>query len=117
MQFEIAELENGIKQATLVGRLDLKGTNEIDDSFTFQISSAKAPVIVDMSGVEFLASIGIRMLLSSARALSRRGGKMVLLSPTPMVEEVLVTAGIDELIEIYNNLDSARAALASITVE
>jgi hypothetical protein len=30
---------------------------------------------------------------------------------------VLVTAGIDELIEIYNNLDSARAALASITVE
>lgn len=111
MKFEVNELDNGIKQVRLVGRLDMKGTNEIDNLFNFQINTAKAPVLIDMSEVDFLASIGIRLLLTSARALSRRGGKMVILNPQPMVEDVLKTAGVDQLIEIYNDYDLACTAL------
>jgi anti-anti-sigma factor len=35
-------------------------------------------VIVDLSGVDFLASMGVRLLLSNAKALGSRGGKMVI---------------------------------------
>jgi anti-anti-sigma factor len=117
MKFEATNLDNGIKLVKLVGRLDLKGTNEIDNLFTFNTSSGKAPVLVDLSEVDFLASIGMRMLLSNAKALTRRGSKMVLLKPIPLVREALVTAGFDELIPIYDDFDQASEALRSVVPE
>jgi anti-sigma B factor antagonist len=114
MKFALNILDNGIKYVTLKGRLDRIGTNEIDNTFTFQIATTKAPVIIDLSEVEFLASIGIRLLLSNARALENRAGKMVLLNPTPSVRSVLGAAGIDQLLEIYDDLDAATLALSGI---
>lgn len=114
MEMEITNLEGGVKLVKLTGRLDLKGTNEIDNKFTFSTSSGKNPVLVDMSEVEFLASIGMRMLLSNAKALVKRGSQMALLTPTPLVQDALVTAGFDELIPIFNDFDTAHAALKAI---
>jgi anti-anti-sigma factor len=110
MKMEITVLDNGIKLVKLEGRLDLKGTNEIDDQFAFAISPGKGPTVVDMSKVDFLASIGMRMLLSAAKALARRGGKMVLLQPIPLVKDALITAGFDVLIPIYDHVEEAYAA-------
>jgi anti-sigma B factor antagonist len=117
MQFELKKLDNGIKQIKLLGRMDLKGTNEIDIPFNAQVNTAKAPVLVDMSEVEFLASIGIRLLLSSARALDRRGGKMVLLKPQLMVEDILKKSEIDQLIPIYHDYDEACTALKTVVFD
>ncbi len=100
-----------------MGRLDLKGTNEIDNQFTFQTSSGSTPVLVDMSGVEFIASIGMRLLISNAKALSRRGSKLVLLSPTPLVREALTTSGFAEIIPMYDELEEAIAALKAVITE
>ncbi|HIK14684.1 MAG TPA: STAS domain-containing protein [Leptolyngbyaceae cyanobacterium M33_DOE_097] len=117
MQFEVSNLDNGIKLVKLVGRLDLKGTNEIDNPFSFAVGSGKAPTIVDMSEVEFLASIGMRLLISNARALSNRRSKLVLLKPTPEVREALATVGFDELIPIYDDFDSACEDLKAVIAE
>jgi anti-anti-sigma factor len=67
---------------------------------------------VDLSEVDFLASIGIRMLTMNAKSLSTRGGRMVLLNPTNEVKSVLDMTGISPIIPIYTDFDSAEAALA-----
>ena len=67
--------------------------------------------MVDMSAVSFLASIGIRTLLMTAKAVSGRGGKMVILNPDDNVTNVLQMAGIDTLIPICRSLEEAQAAL------
>ncbi len=117
MNFNIEQLDNGIKQVTLVGRMDLKGTNEIEMIFNAQVNTSTVPVLINMAEVEFLASIGIRLLLSGARALSRRGSKMAILNPQPMVEDVFKTSGIDQLIEIHHSYDQASQALLPMTSE
>lgn len=115
MELNITNLDNGVKHAKLEGRMDLKGTNAIDMPFNAQINTAKAHVVIDMENVEFLASIGIRLLLSGARTLDKRGGKMVIFAPQKMVEEVLTTAGIDQLIPIYHDFDEACTAALNET--
>jgi anti-anti-sigma factor len=65
-----------------------------------------------MSAVTFVASIGIRILVTSARAQAQRGGKMVIIAPPGRGAEVLTMAGIDRLIPFVDDLDAARAALA-----
>jgi anti-anti-sigma factor len=73
MDLNISELENGIRRIALVGRLDMQSSLAIDTRFTALTATGTGPVLVDMSGVEFIASIGIRLLLSNAKALAQAG--------------------------------------------
>lgn len=113
MKFELKDLDNDILHIGLIGRLDLQGTLEIDDRFTFNITASKSNTVVDMSNVDFLASIGMRMLLSNAKALQQRKKQLVLVNPQSMVEDALKTAGIAQLIPIYGTLEEAIAAFES----
>ncbi|MGH9906662.1 MAG: STAS domain-containing protein [Pyrinomonadaceae bacterium] len=113
MQLQTQQLTNGITKIDLAGRMDNAGVQEIDLQFTALTATKKAAVVVDLSDVSFLASIGIRTLMTNARALRQRGGKMVLLNPKPLVEEVLDAAGITTVIETLDDLESAYAALGA----
>jgi anti-sigma B factor antagonist len=66
--------------------------------------------VIDMALVDFIASIGIRHLVMTAKAVARGSGKLVLLDPNPMVTEVLVVAGLDQLLPIVRSEDEALAA-------
>ena len=117
MQLIVDTPEDGSTRLTLSGRLDVAGAQAIDQAFTAQAASHKAAVIVDLSQVDFLASIGIRTLLTSAKAQAHRGGRLVLLKPQPMVERVLATAGVDTLIPIFDDLDAALKDLKPVLKE
>jgi len=114
MRLEVEWLDDEILKVNLDGRLDVEGTQAIDMKFTALTASRKAAVLVDMSNVSFLASIGMRTLLSSAKAVSNRGGKMVLLNPQPMVREVLDRTGVAALIPVFDDLADAKAALSEV---
>ena len=112
MELQSRELESGILGISLTGRLDSAGAQQIDLKFTALTATRKAPILVDLSQVTFVASIGMRTLVINAKAQKSRGGSMVLYQPTPAVEEVLKSAGIDTIISIAYDMEGARKALA-----
>ena len=112
MQIEAESLSSGILKIDLAGRMDVQGAQEIDVKFAAYASRQRA-VIVDMSAVSFLASMGMRTLLLAAKAISQRGGKMVLLNPDASVTHALEMAGIDTLIPIFRSLDDASSAVCA----
>ncbi|HZB91609.1 MAG TPA: STAS domain-containing protein [Stellaceae bacterium] len=111
MEISVQELDGNIARIVLDGRLDLAGAAAIDLSFS-TISGSRRALIVDMSRVSFIASMGMRTLVSGAKAVRGNGGKMVLLSPVALVERALKTASIDTLIPIFHDLAEAKAAVA-----
>jgi anti-sigma B factor antagonist len=113
MQLTVMELEDGIKKITLQGRMDIDGTQKIDTRFTVATASESANVIVDLSGVDFISSIGIGVLVRSANALKLRQGKIVVLNPQPSVFKVLEATQINTVIPIVFDMESARALLKS----
>jgi anti-anti-sigma factor len=114
MKIDSELLDNKAIKITLDGRLDIEGSNAIDMKFTALTATKKAAVLVDMSKVSFLASIGIRLLLSNAKACAQRGGQMVLFATQPMVNEVLTTSGVATLIPIVADEQAAIEAVAHI---
>lgn len=110
MDMKMEKLEGGIMRVVLSGRMDYAGTTEIDAPF-MACSESERYLLVDVSGVNFLASMGIRTLITAAKALQARGGKMILFKPEMMVAKVLKTSGTDLLIPVYFDLPLARAAL------
>lgn len=113
MELTVKQLESGRKCVQLSGRLDLKGTQEIDPSFTQSTGGSGKSVIVDLSEVTYIASIGIRMFLSNIKQMKAAGTKMVLLNPQKMVEEVFRLAGVDAIIPIEHDLGAAEDLLKS----
>jgi anti-anti-sigma factor len=88
------------RERHLSGRLDTDGALKIDSEFN-KIAEETKNVLVDLSGVTFLASFGIHTLITGAKAAANNGGKMVLLNPQPIVEKVL---GVDTVIPIIHDL-------------
>ena len=112
MEMNVEELPSGATLVVLRGRLDVAGASSIELKFSATAGARKA-VVVDLLGVSFIASMGMRLLLLVAKTMAARGGKMALLSPVPDVASVLHTAGIDTVIPICNERDTAVAAVAA----
>jgi anti-anti-sigma factor len=113
MKLQFNELENGIRLIKLIGALDLSGRYGIEIEFVRQCAGDGVRVLVDLSEVDYISSIGVHMLVTSAHSIASRGGKMALLSPQPTVLHVLDLTGILQLIPIYSDLDSAKAGMVA----
>ena len=111
MEMYYSEMNNGIRLIKLGGRLDIIGTGAIETKFAGYCAGENPRVVVDLSDVDFLASIGIRLLMLTAKSIASRGGKMALLNPIPDVQNVLEITGIPAIIPIYSQLESAEAVL------
>jgi anti-anti-sigma factor len=103
-------MEGGIIRVLLDGRLDIQGAAAIDLRMNVLAGSSKF-LLVDLSNVSFLGSMGLRSIIVPAQAVRRRGGKVALFGPVPMVEEVLTASNIHEIIPIFHDLNAAVAAL------
>jgi anti-sigma B factor antagonist len=110
MEIATEEMPGGITRVILAGSLDIAGAAAIDLRMNV-IASAHKTVLVDLRQVSFIGSMGLSALVAPARAVMRRGGKMVLFGPNEMVAQVLRASAIDAIIPVYNDLETAVAAL------
>jgi len=113
MELHYSELDNNIRLIKLIGKLDIIGVGAIETKFTGYCAGEKPRVLVDLSEVEFLASIGIRLLTINAKSIASRGGRMVMFNPIPDVKSVLEVTGIPAIIPIYDGFESAETVLLS----
>ena len=112
MQVTVSEFGDGGKRVVLVGKLDIAGAQEIERPMA-TVSESRCNIVVDMIGVDFIASIGIRHLVLAAKAVGRAGRQLVLLDPNPRVTGVLTTAGVVGLLPIVRTEEEAWAAFSA----
>ena len=108
MKMDVVSQANGITKVVLAGSMDLKGALEIDPRFK-EISQSNDKVIVDLADVNFLASLGMRTLVMSAKSLRERGGQLVLVSAQAEVAKALRSAGLDHIIPLASDMAAASA--------
>ena len=111
MDLIIGSNEGGIIRASLAGRMDIQGSLAVDKQME-DLANANVNVAIDVSQVTFLASLGIRTLITCCKILAAKGGNMVLVSPQPIVEKVLVTSGVNTVIPIASDMAAAEAMLS-----
>src|SRR5215831_5202150 len=100
MKMKTVRADDSITHVALIGRLDIQGVNEIQYDFNHQTTVLPKPTIVDLSKVSYIASLGLSMLVSTAKHLQRHGVKMVLLAPNKTVKETYEMSGLHGLIPV-----------------
>jgi anti-anti-sigma factor len=112
MELQTTDLGNAAK-VSLQGRLDTLGVEKIETRFTATVVPPGRHALVDLSGVTFISSMGIRMLISTARALSLKKAKFVLVGPQPLVKESLDHVSLSQIIPIVATEAEAHDLLGS----
>lgn len=112
MELQVSELPGQVTCVRLNGRLDAPGADRAGTPLTAAVVSKGRPALIDLSGVEFVASLGLRLLISVARGLHAKGERLVLFGARPLVGEVLEQAAIDQIVDIVATEDDALARLA-----
>lgn len=93
---------------SLVGRLDELATAEAEQAFTDELNNGSEGLIVDMAGVEYVSSSGLRVLLMLMKAMKNQQRPLKLCSLSPFVAEVFEVSNFSVMFDIHESLASAR---------
>lgn len=110
MDLEFSDIGN-VRKVVLTGRLDTAGVDRVESRFGGAIVPGGHNTIVDLSQVTFLASLGVRMLISTARSAARKGAKVVIYGAGPAVMEVIDTTALQDIIPVAATEAEAVALL------
>ena len=109
MQIEFSDVGESVRKVTLKGRLDTPGVLGIEPRFVTGVVQAGKNTIVDLSHVDFISSMGIRMFISVARNMKERHAKLALYAPQPNVDEILESAAFRQLVPVCRDAAEATA--------
>jgi anti-anti-sigma factor len=75
------------------GGLDTNSAPEVEKVLTDHIERGEKKIVLDLSCIEYISSIGLRVILKTAMAIIRNGGRMALCGGKDQVLEVLQLSG------------------------
>jgi stage II sporulation protein AA (anti-sigma F factor antagonist) len=111
MEMNVIENSDALVHVALAGRLDLAGVQKVELPFTTQIATRRKNTIVDIAQLDFIASLGMGMLLNVAKTLTRHRARLILVNPQEMVRVALKAARLTDVLEIASSLQEAKASL------
>lgn len=99
----------------LSGRLDTSRVGELETRFYAEVGAIKKAddvALLDLSAVEFLSSLGIRLLVTAGKTLTQRHVKLGVIAPASEdVLHALETSGLTQIFSFFDSEEAARAAL------
>lgn len=102
--------EGDIVVISIEGRLDTATSADFD--FALEPHTDKATrMLVDLAGIQYVSSAGLRVFLMLAKKLQKTGGKLVLCNMSSSVREVFDIAGFSKILHIEEDREAGLKAL------
>jgi anti-sigma B factor antagonist len=105
----IIETEGAVSLG-VTGSIDALSAAQLETAMNEQLAKGHRRVVLDLGGVEFTSSTGLRLILSGAKEARRRGGDLRLAAVRPPVLRVLELSGFLGILKTYADCDAAVAS-------
>jgi anti-anti-sigma factor len=89
------------------GRFDTNGSPEVERVLTGHITRGAKQIVLDLSHIEYISSIGLRVILKTVMTMNRTGGKVVLCGGNDHSRTVLQLSGVMNMNIYAATLDEA----------
>ena len=96
------------------GKMNTGTSPDADAYLSRLISDGSNRLLLNMNGVDYISSSGLRVVLSTGKKLGATGGKLVFCSLNPAVGEVFRVSGFNSIFPVF---DSEEEALNSFQTE
>lgn len=117
MQISVSRhADTNIHVVTPVGRID-QASADAFLNFIRTLPDRAGPdlpaLVLDFAGVDYIASVGLRALMVTARECKSSGGRIAIAALQPMVREVFSIARFDLVIACFDSVESAAKELSA----
>jgi anti-sigma B factor antagonist len=110
---DIHETESGgVWIVAFSGRLDAEGAESADAAVAQVLDRGVTRLVLDLTGVSYISSGGLRTVLSSAKRTKAAGGATRVAGASLMVRQVFDLSGLTQLIALDDTAEAAVRALA-----
>jgi anti-sigma B factor antagonist len=89
------------------GRVDSMNAQQLGDAFNQHIDAGQVQLVLDLSGVDYMSSAGLRELVNALKKLKRVSGDLRIAQPSKRVREVMEMAGLDTIFLIFDTPNEA----------
>jgi anti-sigma B factor antagonist len=103
-----------------VGRIDYTVAADFERTLVPLLdpdSGARRGLVVDFSGVDYISSVGLRVLMIATRSLRSRGARIAAAALQPAVHEIFSISRFDRVVEIFPTVHAALSAIAPASAE
>lgn len=108
-----AQFDGATLVVKVTGDFDIIVAEEFKETVDAFIDRHKAKcLLVDLNGVSFIDSSGLGAIIGRYKKLQQIKGKMVIACPKPQVKRILQVSGIEKIVGIYSNKQSALSQLS-----
>lgn len=94
------------------GSIDALSVGECAQFFTTQMEQGKYHLVIDLGGVDFMSSAGLRLLLQAVKDARQKGGDLRLAGASPAVEKMLKLSGFFNILKVFSLVDQAVGSYA-----
>ena len=96
-----------VELVTVSGRVDSNSADKLEKVVNDIVERKVYNIVLELSGVDYMSSAGLRVLISTLRTCKGKRGNVCLVSVSERVDEVLDLAGIKSMFDLYDNTASA----------
>jgi anti-anti-sigma factor len=108
----INPLNNGSQRVALDGRLDTHTCDALDQALAPLLANpGLRSLVLDLAGLDYISSAGIRSIFKARKALAARGGKVLALNPQAQIQKVFDVVKAVPMSEIFTSVAEADAYL------
>ena len=98
------------------GRIDHKTAKDFENALNPHLDACVAgeyqKILVDLGGVDFMTSAGLRVLMIVAKTCAKERGEIVVAALQPMIEEIFKITRFDLVLKIFPTVKSALDAIS-----
>ncbi|MBO4300187.1 MAG: STAS domain-containing protein [Desulfovibrio sp.] len=106
-----ATQDNECAILALSGRMDATTAIEFDNAAQAAMNDGLTRILVDMKDLVYMSSAGLRSLLSLAKTMKIKQGRLCFCCLQPMVAEVFRISGFDRMLSVHTDREAGLAAL------
>lgn len=104
--------EDGIAVLTVGGEVDLATVPAFEAAIAEALSPKPTALIVDLSGVDFLASAGLQALVATHESISK-AADFAVVADGPATSRPIQLTGLDQILSLYPTMTEAMAAMTT----
>ena len=104
-------IQDGVSVTKIAGRMDATTVTEFNDVCQKLLNSGSGRIIIDLEGLEYISSAGLRGILTMGKACKSAGKVLAFCSMQAMVADMFKLSGFTSILKVYPTLDEALAGM------
>ncbi|MDR3376386.1 MAG: STAS domain-containing protein [Ancalomicrobiaceae bacterium] len=104
--------KKGVAVVSVMGRIDSTSSGELEKRLTSLLQRGEKRLILDLSDVDYMASAGLRVLLSTSKKSTALESRLVLAAPNEFIRQILTMTGFISYFSVFDDITAAVAAMS-----